>query len=99
MKKFFKFIFSLAIVSAIVAGVLYFVKNILMKDYLDDYDDDFDNTYATYVFSVPEKWKEDFDKIVDGKIRETSLEYQNYLREFFPLLEEKGIFDKIFLEE
>lgn len=73
----------------------------LYKDpnFITSYDDDFDNTYATYVFSVPEKWKEDFDKIVDGKIRETSLEYQNYLREFFPLLEEKGIFDKIFLEE
>lgn len=73
----------------------------LYKDpnFITSYDDDFDNTYATYVFSVPEKWKEDFDKIVDGKIRETSLEYQNYLREFFPLLEEKGIFNKIFLEE
>lgn len=73
----------------------------LYKDpnFITSYDDDFDNTYATYVFSVPEKWKEDFDKIVDGKIRETSLEYQNYLREFFPMLEEKGIFDKIFLEE
>ncbi len=43
MKKFFKFIFTLSIVSAIAAGVLYFVKNVLMKDYLDDYDDDFDN--------------------------------------------------------
>ena len=73
----------------------------LYKDpnFITSYDDDFDNTYATYVFSVPEKWKEDFDKIVDGKIRETSLEYQNYLRQFFPMLEEKGIFDKIFLEE
>lgn len=73
----------------------------LYKDpnFITSYDDDFDNTYATYVFSVPEKWKEDFDKIVDGKIRETSLEYQNYLREFFPMLEEKGILDKIFLEE
>lgn len=73
----------------------------LYKDpnFITSYDDDFDNTYATYVFSVPEKWKEDFDKIVNGKIRETSLEYQNYLREFFPMMEEKGIFDKIFLEE
>lgn len=73
----------------------------LYKDpnFITSYDDDFDNTYATYVFSVPERWKEDFDKIVDGKIRETSLEYQNYLRKFFPMLEEKGIFDKIFLEE
>lgn len=73
----------------------------LYKDpnFITSYDDDFDNTYATYVFSVPERWKEDFDKIVNGRIKETSLEYQNYLREFFPMMEEKGIFDKIFLEE
>ena len=42
MKKFLKFIFTLSIGAAFVAGVLYFVKNVLMKDYLDDYDDDFD---------------------------------------------------------
>lgn len=73
----------------------------LYKDpnFITSYDDDFDNTYATYVFSVPERWKADFDKIVNGRIKETSLEYQNYLREFFPMMEEKGIFDKIFLEE
>lgn len=44
MKKFIKFVITLAAVCAAVAGALYFVKNILMKDYLDDYDeDDFDN--------------------------------------------------------
>lgn len=28
------------------------------EEYITDYDDDFDNTYASYVFSVPEKFKE-----------------------------------------
>lgn len=70
----------------------------LYKDpnYVRTYDDDFDDTYATYVFRVPEKWRADFDKIVDGKFAETSAEYQKYIREFYPLLNEKGIFDVAF---
>ena len=65
-------------------------------NFVTTYDDDFDSTYATYVFKVPEKWREDFDKIMGGKFRETSKEYQNYLRGFFPTLNEKGIFDAVF---
>jgi hypothetical protein len=65
-------------------------------DFIKTYDDGFDETYATYLFRVPEKWKADFDKIMDGKMTEVSIEYQNYLREFFPILNEKGLFDKVF---
>ncbi len=44
MKKFLKFLLSLAAIGGVIAGILYFVKSVLMKDYLDDYDDDdFDN--------------------------------------------------------
>lgn len=70
----------------------------LYKDpnFVRTYDDDFDSTYGTYVFNVHEKWKSDFDKIIDGKFCETSEEYQKYIREFFPILNEKGVFDKIF---
>ena len=35
-------------------------------NFIRAYDDDFDNTYGTYVFSVPEQWKEDFAKIING---------------------------------
>lgn len=73
----------------------------LYKDpnFVTSYDDDFDNTYATYVFNVPEVWKSDFDKIVSGKLGEVSDEYKKYLREFFPVLNEKGVFDVVFGEE
>lgn len=38
----------------------------LYKDpnFVKTYDDDFDSTYGYYVFNVPDKWKEDFDKIM-----------------------------------
>jgi len=64
--------------------------------FVETVDDDFDNTYAEYKFNVPERWKEDFNKIIDGKFTEISLEYEQYLREFWPLLNEQGLFDKIF---
>ena len=67
--------------------------------FVETYDDDFDNTYATYVFNVPEQWKSDFDKICEGKISDTSAEYQKYIREFWPKLNEKGFFDNAFDEK
>lgn len=68
-------------------------------NYIRTYDDDFDDTYATYEFRVPEKWKKDFDLIIAGNLNEVSDEYVAYLRKFFPLLNEKGIIDKIFREQ
>lgn len=68
-------------------------------NYIRTYDDEFDSTYATYVFGVPEKWKKDFDLILVGALNEVSDEYVAYLREFFPLLNEKGIIDKVFRKE
>ncbi len=66
------------------------------ENFITTYDDDYDTTYGTYEFKVPEKWKSDFDLIMDGKLPETSDEYKNYLRVFFPTLSEKGFFDKVF---
>ena len=70
----------------------------LYKDpnFIKTYDDDFDNTYATYLFNVPEKWKPDFNKIMDGNYKEVSDDYYNYVKEFYPVLAEKGIIDKVF---
>lgn len=72
----------------------------LYKDpnFIKTYDDDFDSTYATYEFEVPEKWKPDFNKIISGDLANTSEEYQQYIREFFPKLNEAGLFDKVFKE-
>lgn len=66
------------------------------ENFVETFDDSFDNTYATYRFNVPEKWKDDFEKIVDGKFTEVSDEYVECSRKFFPLLNEKGVIDKIY---
>lgn len=65
-------------------------------NFVKTYDDEEDSTYGYYEFSVPEKWKKDFDTIVAGKFEEVSDEYVSYVREFYPLLAEKGIIDKVF---
>ena len=61
--------------------------------------DGFDPTYGTYIFSVPDKWKEDFHKIIDGKIKETSDEYKQMIREFFPSEKMQELINKTFGEE
>ena len=70
----------------------------LYKDpnFVETFDDEYDTTYATYVFNVPEKWQDDFNKIIKGKFSETSIEYQNMIKEFFPSLNEKGFFKEVF---
>lgn len=68
-------------------------------NFVTTYDDDFDSTYATYLFNVPEKWKSDFNKILNGKVMEVSDDYYNYVCDFYPLLNEKGIIKKIFRGE
>jgi hypothetical protein len=68
-------------------------------DFLKTYDDEYDTTYATYEFKVPEKWKADFDLIMNGGIKEVSEEYKIYLKEFFPKLAEEGFFDGVFSKE
>ncbi len=57
-------------------------------EFVETYDDSFDNTYGTYVFNVPEKWKTDFDLLITGKVSETSKEYQAQVRKVFPKLKE-----------
>ena len=70
----------------------------LIKDpnFVRTYDNDFDSTYGYYEFNVPEKWKEDFEKIVQGKMNEISDEYYNYVCEFYPKLAEEGVLKKLF---
>jgi hypothetical protein len=65
--------------------------------YLKDYDDDFDNTFATFVFLVPVEFLEDFVKIIQGKLLETSQKYQDILYKVYPKLTEK--FNSIFNAE
>ena len=66
------------------------------ENFLTTYDDEYDNTYGTYEFKVPEKWKADFDAILAGESDKISEEYINYVKEFYPKLAEEGVIDKIF---
>ena len=66
------------------------------ENFIKTYDDEYDCTYATYEFKVPDRWKEDFDKIMNDRFTEVSKDYVDYLKEFYPKLNEHGIFDEIF---
>lgn len=66
------------------------------ENFITTYDDDYDNTYGTYEFRVPEKWKADFDLIMSGKTTQVSTEYIELVKSFFPQLAENGQIDKIF---
>lgn len=61
----------------------------LYKDpnFVNTYDDDFDSTYGYYVFNVPEKWKSDFDKIMNQE--KPSKEYVEQMCKVFPKLADK----------
>jgi len=64
-------------------------------NFISTFDDDSDSTYATYRFSVPEKWKKDFSKIINGRLKEISIEYKSEIYRVFPKLKDKlDIFNK-----
>jgi len=54
--------------------------------YVEHFDDKVEPLYTTYIFNVPEKWKEDYDRVVEGKFSELSSEYQKVLYAFYPKL-------------
>lgn len=58
-------------------------------EYVTTFDDSFDDTYGTYVFKVPEKWKNDFDLFKQGKIKEFSKEYQKEIIRVYPKLKDQ----------
>lgn len=68
------------------------------ENFLTTYDDEYDNTYGTYEFKVPEKWKADFDAILAGETSKVSREYIDYVKSFYPKLAENGFIDKMFGE-
>ena len=56
-------------------------------NFVRTYDDDFDNTYGYYVFSVPDEWKDDFNKLMNGE--KPSERYIEQMCKIFPKLEDK----------
>ena len=66
------------------------------ENFLSTYDDEDDDTYAIYEFKVPEKWKCDFDLIINNQLNKVSKKYVDYVKDFYPILAEKGFINKIF---
>jgi len=63
------------------------VKLRKMKDYVEDYDDPENDGYAYFILKVPDKYKEDYKKYVEGRW-DFSEEYKKVLPPFmlgFPL--------------
>lgn len=60
------------------------------ENFIRTFDDDFDNTYATYEFKVPDRWRADFDKLVAGNTSDVSDEYVALVSAFYPKLAEHG---------
>lgn len=58
-------------------------------NFIATFDDDFDNTFGTYVFSVPEEWKKDYDKIARGEFHNLSEEYKTCFSEIYPELKDR----------
>lgn len=57
--------------------------------YVDDYDDSFDCTYATFVFSVPDEWKEAYESMLqdDFSLANITKEYEEQIVKIYPKLE------------
>ena len=66
-------------------------------NFIKTYDDDFDSSYGTYLFRVPAKWKEDFKKIIEGRLSEVSDEYCSLVGEIYPRLANDGVINKLFM--
>ena len=58
-------------------------------EYVTDYDDSHDSTYASWIFNVPKKWSNDYEKIKKGEIEELSKSYQKQVRKVYPKLKDE----------
>lgn len=59
------------------------------ENFLKTYDDDFDNTYGSYVFSVPEKWRADYALLKEGNINGISQALKDQVDKVFPKMQGK----------
>lgn len=62
-----------------------------MPTYQRDYDDDFDCTYATFVFGVPDEWRQDFEHVKNGEFDKLSDEYMEHVQGCYPKLDIRDI--------
>lgn len=61
-----------------------------MPTFVGSYDDSYDNTYATFVFSPPEEWREDFDTLRSDGPAACSERYKRMILDTFSSFSEEG---------
>lgn len=66
-------------------------------NYLREFDHENDRTYGAYVFSIPDQWKEDLQKIKDRKFTDISEDYKQVIIRTFPRA--KDVFKKILYQK
>lgn len=66
------------------------------KGFITDFDDSFDSTFASWVFEVPDQWKQDFDLIINDRKELVSDDYVNHVKKTYPLLAESEVIDITF---
>lgn len=62
--------------------------------FVETYDDEFDNTFAFWIFKIPEKWQSDYAQLfadTDGIF--FSEEYKNEIRRIYPTLDIDSMFE------
>ena len=65
-----------------------------MPEFVRTWDDSFDSTYGYYEFSVPERWREDFGRVKDGRMGELSDEFIDHVSACYPRLDIRDIIAK-----
>lgn len=60
-----------------------------LDGYITDYDDSFDDTYATFIYEIPEKYKPDVEHYLGGNLEMTSKEYQRLILRTYPKIKDK----------
>ena len=46
----------------------------MMPEYVNSFDDSFDSTYASFIFRVPDRWKDDFKLYLNNRKKDFSKE-------------------------
>ena len=75
-----------------------FGEEILLNhpNFVETYDWEEDSTYGIYEFSIPSKWKKDFDRIITKQFSSVSDEYVEHVNNYFPKLRDSGAINKLF---
>lgn len=67
-----------------------------IEGFIEDYDDSFDETFACWIYHIPEAFKGDFELIKAGRFGEISQELQERCYKMYPKL--KGPFNILFMD-